>query len=194
MESGADNKWHRTCTIVILIKTKPRNDITTLTVSQPLHRLTVPNSTIVISKQGKGIPVIKPTHPHSSFLVCSFPPLTHSTSLHSTPNQKQTTHLPKFKSHTLFSLSLRLELGFVFSSIMASSSSDPGKSAETSEAAALAVANDQLLLYRGLKKAKKERGCTAKERISKMPPCAAGKRSSIYRGVTRQLASQVLFG
>ncbi|KAH1258084.1 AP2-like ethylene-responsive transcription factor [Glycine max] len=68
---------------------------------------------------------------------------------------------------------------------MASSSSDPGKSAETSEAAALAVANDQLLLYRGLKKAKKERGCTAKERISKMPPCAAGKRSSIYRGVTR---------
>ncbi|KAK9906917.1 hypothetical protein M0R45_002599 [Rubus argutus] len=33
--------------------------------------------------------------------------------------------------------------------------------------------------------AKKERGCTAKERISKMPPCAAGKRSSIYRGVTR---------
>ncbi|KAK7396236.1 hypothetical protein VNO78_17098 [Psophocarpus tetragonolobus] len=67
---------------------------------------------------------------------------------------------------------------------MASSSSDPGKSAETSEAA-VAVANDQLLLYRGLKKAKKERGCTAKERISKMPPCAAGKRSSIYRGVTR---------
>ncbi|WJX83783.1 hypothetical protein P8452_66419 [Trifolium repens] len=66
---------------------------------------------------------------------------------------------------------------------MASSSSDHGKSAENSEA--LAVANDQLLLYRGLKKAKKERGCTAKERISKMPPCAAGKRSSIYRGVTR---------
>jgi AP2-like factor (ANT lineage) len=29
------------------------------------------------------------------------------------------------------------------------------------------------------------RGSTAKERISKMPPCAAGKRSSIYRGVTR---------
>ncbi|MED6169551.1 hypothetical protein PIB30_022335 [Stylosanthes scabra] len=73
---------------------------------------------------------------------------------------------------------------------MASSSSDPGKSdaggggAETSEAVVTA-ANDQLLLYRGLKKAKKERGCTAKERISKMPPCAAGKRSSIYRGVTR---------
>lgn len=82
---------------------------------------------------------------------------------------------------------------------MASSSSDPGKSevgggggaAEGSEAAAVAVAvsvavgTDQALLYRGLKKAKKERGCTAKERISKMPPCAAGKRSSIYRGVTR---------
>ncbi|CAA0823788.1 AP2-like ethylene-responsive transcription factor [Striga hermonthica] len=43
---------------------------------------------------------------------------------------------------------------------------------------------DQILLYRGLKKAKRERGCTAKERISKMPPCTAGKRSSIYRGVT----------
>ncbi|KAI0497428.1 hypothetical protein KFK09_020652 [Dendrobium nobile] len=36
-----------------------------------------------------------------------------------------------------------------------------------------------------LKKARKERVCTAKERISRMPPCAAGKRSSIYRGVTR---------
>ncbi|XP_074379001.1 AP2-like ethylene-responsive transcription factor At2g41710 [Apium graveolens] len=44
-----------------------------------------------------------------------------------------------------------------------------------------------MMMYnRGMKKAKKERsGCTAKERISKMPPCAAGKRSSIYRGVTR---------
>ncbi|KAL0674468.1 hypothetical protein Bca4012_002449 [Brassica carinata] len=46
-------------------------------------------------------------------------------------------------------------------------------------------ASDQMLLYRSFKKAKKERGCTAKERISKMPPCTAGKRSSIYRGVTR---------
>ncbi|KAG1331803.1 AP2-like ethylene-responsive transcription factor [Cocos nucifera] len=36
-----------------------------------------------------------------------------------------------------------------------------------------------------MKKARKERVCTAKERISRMPPCAAGKRSSIYRGVTR---------
>ncbi|TKY53368.1 AP2 ethylene-responsive transcription factor [Spatholobus suberectus] len=67
---------------------------------------------------------------------------------------------------------------------MASSSSDPGKSeagggSETPEAT---VANDEQLR---LKKAKKERVCTAKERISKMPPCAAGKRSSIYRGVTR---------
>lgn len=32
---------------------------------------------------------------------------------------------------------------------------------------------------------RKERVCTAKERISRMAPCAAGKRSSIYRGVTR---------
>ncbi|KAF3442684.1 hypothetical protein FNV43_RR16601 [Rhamnella rubrinervis] len=76
---------------------------------------------------------------------------------------------------------------------MASSSSDPGLKSESGggggsavgEASEAVVANDQLLLYRGLKKAKKERGCTAKERISKMPPCAAGKRSSIYRGVTR---------
>ncbi|CAN4123739.1 unnamed protein product [Withania somnifera] len=47
------------------------------------------------------------------------------------------------------------------------------------------IGSDQLLLNRDLKKAKKERCFTAKERISKMPPCTAGKRSSIYRGVTR---------
>ncbi|XP_022745049.1 AP2-like ethylene-responsive transcription factor At2g41710 isoform X2 [Durio zibethinus] len=65
--------------------------------------------------------------------------------------------------------------------------SDPGMKAEASggENSETVIANDQLLLYKGLKKAKKERGCTAKERISKMPPCTAGKRSSIYRGVTR---------
>ncbi|XP_026424763.1 AP2-like ethylene-responsive transcription factor At2g41710 [Papaver somniferum] len=54
--------------------------------------------------------------------------------------------------------------------------------------ATIAMANNnyqKLLLYRGLKRSRKDRGCTAKERISKMPPCAAGKRSSIYRGVTR---------
>uniref|UniRef100_A0A2N9IGH8 AP2/ERF domain-containing protein n=1 Tax=Fagus sylvatica TaxID=28930 RepID=A0A2N9IGH8_FAGSY len=56
---------------------------------------------------------------------------------------------------------------------------------ESSSSAVIAKAKDELFVYRGLKKAKKERGCTAKERISKMPPCAAGKRSSIYRGVTR---------
>lgn len=78
---------------------------------------------------------------------------------------------------------------------MASPSSDPtaktegssGNDAgggETSEPMGH-IGTDQLLLYRGLKKAKKERGYTAKERISKMPPCTAGKRSSIYRGVTR---------
>lgn len=64
-----------------------------------------------------------------------------------------------------------------------SSGNDAG-GGETSEAMGL-IGTDQLLLYRGLKKAKKERGYTAKERISKMPPCTAGKRSSIYRGVTR---------
>lgn len=67
-----------------------------------------------------------------------------------------------------------------------------GSGGETSEAGVVMMvgpiqrgSDDELALYRGLKKAKKERGCTAKERISKMPPCTAGKRSSIYRGVTR---------
>ncbi|CAI9090433.1 OLC1v1025203C1 [Oldenlandia corymbosa var. corymbosa] len=91
--------------------------------------------------------------------------------------------------------------------IMASSSSQPppipeaggsggggGEVPETSGSGSAAGAvmagpmhrgGDDLALYRGLKKAKKDRGCTAKERISKMPPCTAGKRSSIYRGVTR---------
>ncbi|KAH0924692.1 hypothetical protein HID58_016948, partial [Brassica napus] len=71
--------------------------------------------------------------------------------------------------------------------LMASSDQGPkteagGGGGESSETVA---ASDEMLLYRGFKKAKKERGCTAKERISKMPPCTAGKRSSIYRGVTR---------
>ncbi|KAJ8755570.1 hypothetical protein K2173_022149 [Erythroxylum novogranatense] len=66
------------------------------------------------------------------------------------------------------------------------SSSEPAPKPEVAgESSEAVIANDQLLLHRGLKKAKKERGCTAKERISKMPPCTAGKRSSIYRGVTR---------
>lgn len=108
MESGADNKWHRTCTIVILIKA-PRNDITTLTGSQPLHRLTVPNFTIVISKPKKGIPVINPSHPSLLLPPLQFSPshslpLPHFTPFHS--QSKTTTHLPKFKSHTLFSLCL----------------------------------------------------------------------------------------
>ncbi|XAR68505.1 hypothetical protein NMG60_11003644 [Bertholletia excelsa] len=71
---------------------------------------------------------------------------------------------------------------------MASSSSEPAMKAEIGAGEipeGAAEANDQLLLYRGPKKAKKDRGSTAKERISKMPPCVAGKRSSIYRGVTR---------
>lgn len=33
--------------------------------------------------------------------------------------------------------------------------------------------------------AQKERVCMTKERISRMPPYSAGKRSSIYSGVTR---------
>lgn len=46
------------------------------------------------------------------------------------------------------------------------------------------VASDQPR-FGGMKKVRKERVCTAKERISRMPPCTAGKRSSVYRGVTR---------
>ncbi|KAI3760636.1 hypothetical protein L1987_51034 [Smallanthus sonchifolius] len=81
--------------------------------------------------------------------------------------------------------------------VMKSEGSASGSGGETSEAAAAAIGmaamvgkgnsyQQQLMVkYRGLKKSKKDRGCTAKERISKMPPCAAGKRSSIYRGVTR---------
>ncbi|KAF3640706.1 hypothetical protein T459_04444 [Capsicum annuum] len=69
-----------------------------------------------------------------------------------------------------------------------SSGNDAG-GGETSEAMGN-IGTDQLLLYRGLKKAKKERCYTAKERISKMPPCTAGKRSSIYRGVTRYVVEK----
>lgn len=103
---------------------------------------------------------------------------------------------PKSLSQTEITLSIRILSARVkggWGSSMASSSSDAGLKSESGggggsaggEASEAVMANDQLLLYRGLKKAKKERGCTAKERISKMPPCAAGKRSSIYRGVTR---------
>lgn len=38
---------------------------------------------------------------------------------------------------------------------------------------------------RGMKRTRRDRGSSAKERISKMPACIPGKRSSIYRGVTR---------
>ncbi|GAB4843867.1 hypothetical protein Ancab_013829 [Ancistrocladus abbreviatus] len=71
-----------------------------------------------------------------------------------------------------------------------------GGGGEASEAAAggvvVRMACDEqqqqksVVMVRELKKVKRERGgSTAKERISKMPPCTAGKRSSIYRGVTR---------
>ncbi|KAJ4837202.1 hypothetical protein Tsubulata_041761 [Turnera subulata] len=69
--------------------------------------------------------------------------------------------------------------------MMASSSPELGGGGESSSGNKEEVS---LHVYRGpvLKKPKKERvGCTAKERISKMPPATAGKRSSIYRGVTR---------
>lgn len=46
-------------------------------------------------------------------------------------------------------------------------------------------ASDTPEQQRGVKRSRRDRGSTAKDRISKMPPCAAGKRSSIYRGVTR---------
>lgn len=52
-------------------------------------------------------------------------------------------------------------------------------------AGAAAVSSSGELVPRRSLAVRKERVCTAKERISRMPPCAAGKRSSIYRGVTR---------
>ena len=63
--------------------------------------------------------------------------------------------------------------------------SDTGGGRNSGEAAM--IVKDELFVYKGcggLKKAKKERGCTAKVRISKLPPFAARKSSSIYRGVT----------
>ncbi|KAL0398172.1 UNVERIFIED_CONTAM: AP2-like ethylene-responsive transcription factor [Sesamum radiatum] len=87
---------------------------------------------------------------------------------------------------------------------MASSSSDHAAKpeetggGESSEAPPLPpLGSDQLLLYRGLKKAKKERGCTAKERISKMPPCTAGKRSSfieVLPGIDGLVVMKHIFG
>lgn len=57
---------------------------------------------------------------------------------------------------------------------------------EVGEAAATQEEHQQQQQNRGLKRSRREsRGSSAKERISKMPPCEAGKRSSIYRGVTR---------
>jgi hypothetical protein len=50
--------------------------------------------------------------------------------------------------------------------------------------AGAAAAGEQQTPWKALA-VRKDRACTAKERISRMPPCAAGKRSSIYRGVTR---------
>lgn len=47
------------------------------------------------------------------------------------------------------------------------------------------MANEQGQSSRGIKRSRRERGSSAKERISKMPACVPGKRSSIYRGVTR---------
>lgn len=55
----------------------------------------------------------------------------------------------------------------------------PARPAVVVEAAA--VTNE----HRGLKRSRRDRGSSAKERISKMPACVPGKRSSIYRGVTR---------
>ncbi|KAL5124454.1 AP2-like ethylene-responsive transcription factor [Glycine soja] len=93
---------------------------------------------------------------------------------------------PHYISKAFSLTNVRVRLGLVWFTSMASSSSDPGKSeaggsSETLSEATAAAKDGQLRM----KKAKKERVCTAKERISKMPPCAVGKRSSIYRGVTR---------
>ncbi|PWA83114.1 integrase-type DNA-binding superfamily protein [Artemisia annua] len=86
-----------------------------------------------------------------------------------------------------------METGAGAEPVMKSEGSGEGETSEVGPAAVVVgkgnsnYPQQQLMVkYRGvIKKSRKERGCTAKERISKMPPCAAGKRSSIYRGVTR---------
>nr|CAB3461613.1 unnamed protein product [Digitaria exilis] len=65
---------------------------------------------------------------------------------------------------------------------------DRSGEAEGAAAGAIMVAAGEQAPRRALA-VRKERVCTAKERISRMPPCAAGKRSSIYRGVTRFVAT-----
>ena len=64
-------------------------------------------------------------------------------------------------------------------SVAAAGAGEGGSSSSLGAVAAGEQAPRRVLAVR------KERVCTAKERISRMPPCAAGKRSSIYRGVTR---------
>lgn len=60
-----------------------------------------------------------------------------------------------------------------------------GEGSSSSFGAVAGAAAEQAPSPRRALAVRKERVCTAKERISRMPPCAAGKRSSIYRGVTR---------
>ena len=60
-----------------------------------------------------------------------------------------------------------------------------GSSSSLSAVAGAAAVSSWELVPRRVLAVRKERVCMAKERISRMPPCAAGKRSSIYRGVTR---------
>lgn len=60
-----------------------------------------------------------------------------------------------------------------------------GGSSSSLGAVAAVSSSGELVPRRAALAVRKERVCTAKERISRMPPCAAGKRSSIYRGVTR---------
>nr|POF18963.1 isoform 2 of ap2-like ethylene-responsive transcription factor [Quercus suber] len=68
------------------------------------------------------------------------------------------------------------------------SPSDPGLKSDTgggrNSGEAAMIAKDELFVYKGCGGLKKERGCAAKERISKLPPFAARKSSSIYRGIT----------
>ncbi|KAL5202294.1 hypothetical protein ABZP36_013246 [Zizania latifolia] len=68
---------------------------------------------------------------------------------------------------------------------LASGGEGPALGAVAVAAAATAAGAEPVAPPRKPVAARKERVCTAKERISRMPPCAAGKRSSIYRGVTR---------
>nr|CAB3465374.1 unnamed protein product [Digitaria exilis] len=79
--------------------------------------------------------------------------------------------------------------GLLQQPVAAAGAGEGSSSSLGAAAGAIVVAAGEQAPPRRALTVRKERVCTAKERISRMPPCAAGKRSSIYRGVTRKAIS-----